>query len=59
MDIVERLRKWNHDESIWYLLRDAADEVEFLREVLRLVMINCDRPERVETFARAALEEGE
>jgi hypothetical protein len=31
MDIVERLRKWHHDESTWHLLGDAADEIERLR----------------------------
>jgi len=34
-DIIERLRKWHHDESTWHLLGDAANEIERLRESLQ------------------------
>ena len=32
-DIMARLRAWSADESTWDLLKEAADEIERLREM--------------------------
>jgi len=37
MDIVERLRRWLPEESTHELLKDAADEIERLREALATI----------------------
>ena len=55
MDIVERLRKDHSDER----LEIAADEIERLRESLRLERQLRDDALRAFNEARAALKEGE
>ena len=40
MDIVKRLRKWMPEENTYELLSDAADEIERLRESLKIFAQN-------------------
>ena len=59
MDIVERLRSLKSDEYIENLVGKAADEIERLREALRLERQLKDDALRAFNEARAALKEGE
>jgi len=64
MDIVERLRKWHHDESTWHLLGDAANEIERLREENqkqreKIMLLNSMIQTEHEIIRVAALKEGE
>ena len=66
MDIVERLRKHVNDRGgaslengAWSMMLKGADEIERLREALRLERQLKDDALRALNEARAALKEGE
>lgn len=54
VDEIERLREWNAEIAL--NAREFAAENERLRAVLEEIIIHNEWPDRVEKYARAALE---
>lgn len=56
--LVEWLRLYADRRAVIDVSRlsEAADEIERLRFALEEIIIHCDWPDRVEKYARAALE---